>query len=75
VDKETVFQSGSTTIELNRVVAFVELPQAADALPEDTSLSVHMADGTHEGIRGDCDSKAFAQALDEHLGSAPPRGS
>lgn len=67
MNKETIFQSGSTTIELSKVVAFVEL-QAADASTEATSLSVHMADGTHKIVRGEGDSKAFAQALDEHLG-------
>jgi hypothetical protein len=67
VEKKAVFQSGSTTIELNKVIAFVELPEAADASPEDTALTVHMADGTSKTIRGDCDAEAFAQALDEHL--------
>lgn len=65
---EPVFQSGKTTIELSKVVAFMEIPQAADASSEDTVLTVHMADGTNKIIRGDCDSEAFAQALDEYLG-------
>jgi hypothetical protein len=65
-----VFRSGSTTIELNKVVAVVELPKAADTAPEGTALTVHMADGTNRIIRGDGDAEAFVQALDEHLGIA-----
>ena len=68
VEKKAIFQSGSTTIELSKVVAFMEVPEAASASTEDTALTVHMADGTNKIIRGDCNSEAFAQALDEHLG-------
>lgn len=59
---------GNTTIELSKVVAFMELPKVADAPTEGTALTVHMVDGTNKIIRGGCDSGAFAQALDEYLG-------
>lgn len=52
VNKETAFRSGSTTIELSKVVAFTELPEAAGASTEDTTLTVHMVDGTNKIIRG-----------------------
>jgi hypothetical protein len=68
--KVAVFQSGGTTIELNKVVAVVELPKAADKAPEGTALTVHMADGTNRIIRGDGDAEVFVQALNEHLGIA-----
>lgn len=64
MDKQTVFQSGSTAIDLDKVVAFVKsLHPAADVY-----LTVYMVDGSERTVHGEGDSGAFAQAMDNHLG-------
>lgn len=70
-DEQTIFQSGNTTIDLGKVVAFLEAPRAAGAPAASVSLLVHMADGSNTIIYGDGDAKAFAQAMDGFLGVKP----
>lgn len=71
VDKQTIFRSGNTTIDLGKVVAFLEAPRVADAPAAGVSLLVHMVDGSNTVIYGDRDARAFAQAMDSYLGVNP----
>lgn len=68
MDKQTVFQSGSTAIDLDKVVAFVKSLHPADAPAADVQLTVYMVDGSERTVHGEGDSGAFAQAMDNHLG-------
>lgn len=68
MNKPPVFQSGTKTIELSEVVAFLEAPQPTGALPGNVSFLVHMFDGCNLTIRGESDSEAFTRAMDNYLG-------
>ena len=70
-DRQTIFQTGNTTIDLGKVVAFLEAPRVAGAPAASVSLLVYMVDGSNAIVYGDGDAKAFAQAMDSYLSVNP----
>lgn len=64
---DTTFETETTTIDLEQVIAFGDLHPvgAVGGAPE--QLQVQLRDGSTVPVRGEAEVQGFVQALDAHL--------